>query len=212
MSKQGPPAPGLILNPPQNVAKNASVTSQMMQIASKQGVASTKQLVNAPIQQTSYTTTQPLAFPTPQSLPYLTTQPLPYPSISPLQYLAVQQPGFQPFNAFPPAQPAYAPSPPYQYQAPPSPIQQQPALAMVMGPVDLQDYLRNATTFHVEQHIELLELITGFETENRYTVKDQMGNIIFYVRERGLGVVCDVAAINSELFIYMLGMYKVWIL
>lgn len=41
----------------------------------------------------------------------------------------------------------------------------------------------NASSFHVKQKVELLEVLVGWETPNKYTVKDQAGNKIFYVGE-----------------------------
>lgn len=43
--------------------------------------------------------------------------------------------------------------------------------------------MRRATSFHVKQKVELVEAIIGWETGNKYTVKDQSGNKVFYVGE-----------------------------
>lgn len=43
--------------------------------------------------------------------------------------------------------------------------------------------MRNATSFTVKQKVELLEVITGIETANRYTISDQMGRKILYATE-----------------------------
>lgn len=96
------------------------------------------------------------------------------------------QQGYQPQNTpYPP--------PAYQHQPFPAPIQNQPPFG---GPIlqqgstqwfgnsDFASYLRNATSFHVKQKIELLEILAGWETENKYTVKDQAGHKIFYVGEQ----------------------------
>lgn len=37
--------------------------------------------------------------------------------------------------------------------------------------------------FHVKQKVELLEAIVGWETPNKYTIKDQFGNKVFYAGE-----------------------------
>lgn len=92
-------------------------------------------------------------------------------------YPATQQPVFS-------QAPVYPPQPAYQHQPFPAPIQQQPATGGLINYPDFQDRLRNATSFHVKQNVELLEAIIGFETENRYTVKDQAGNKIFLVSEQ----------------------------
>lgn len=44
-------------------------------------------------------------------------------------------------------------------------------------------YLKNASSLHVAQKVELLEAFVGFETANKYVVKDQAGNKLFYAME-----------------------------
>lgn len=110
-----------------------------------------------------------------------------------------QQPGFV-YTAHQqqPAYPSY-PSYPSQHGAPdyknaghqpfPAPIQHQPGQhgyaqqSNWFANPNFQDYLRHASSFHVKQKVELLEAIVGFETENKYTVKDQNGNKVFVVIE-----------------------------
>lgn len=77
---------------------------------------------------------------------------------------------------------------PYPHQPFPAPIQQQPGYAPQAGVswyqnTDFAQYLRNASSFHVKQKVELLEALVGWETENKYTVKDNAGNKVFYVGE-----------------------------
>lgn len=83
------------------------------------------------------------------------------------------------------------PPPAYNHQPFPGPIQQQPGFGPITASgvqwyanTDYQNYLRNATMFHVKQKVEILEILTGFETANKYTVKDQAGNKVFYVVEQ----------------------------
>lgn len=45
------------------------------------------------------------------------------------------------------------------------------------------NHIMSSTSFNVVQKVELLEAITGWETGNKYSVKDQSGNKIFYVGE-----------------------------
>lgn len=115
-----------------------------------------------------------------------------YPSYPPQQHQA----------GYPPQNTPYPP-PSYQHQPSPAPIQNQPPFGgpilqqgttQWFGNADFAGYLRNATSFHVKQKIELLEILTGWETENKYTVKDQAGNKIFYVGERSdmcMRLCCD---------------------
>lgn len=44
-------------------------------------------------------------------------------------------------------------------------------------------YLRNANSLHVAQKVELLEAFLGWESNNKYVVKDQAGNKLFYAIE-----------------------------
>lgn len=88
-------------------------------------------------------------------------------------------------------QPAQQHYPAQQHQPFPPPIKSQPGHGGFppqqhgnwFANPNFQDHLRNASSFHVKQKVELLEAIVGFETENKYTVKDQSGNKIFYVIE-----------------------------
>jgi uncharacterized protein YxjI len=104
-----------------------------------------------------------------------------------------QYPGYPPQPQVYPPQ-AYQPQPyaaqPQMYpgnQPFPAPIQHQPASygdsRVAWYNPNFQTYLTNATSFHVKQKVELAEVLLGWETENRYTVMDQLGNKIFYVGE-----------------------------
>lgn len=107
-------------------------------------------------------------------------------------------PGHQ-AQPYPNAQQAPYPYPAQFQQAPyypgsthqpfPPPIQQQPPPS-IQGAgfnwyqnTNFQSYLTNASAIHVEQKVELLEAITGWEQENKYTVKDHAGNKMFYAAE-----------------------------
>lgn len=105
-------------------------------------------------------------------------------------YPTNQEPGGYPSQKPPGYPPQQQPPPAYQHQPFPAPIQSQPGQqgyaftqSTWYANPNFQDYLRNATSFHVKQKVEVLEILTGFETENKYTVKDQNGNKIFYVIE-----------------------------
>jgi len=91
---------------------------------------------------------------------------------------------------YPPPQVPYAPAAGYQHQPFPAPIQHQPGFGSSpqagvqwFANNNFQHYLRDATSFHVKQKVELLEAFVGWETPNKYTVKDQAGNKVFYVGE-----------------------------
>ncbi|XP_074158060.1 phospholipid scramblase 2-like [Sminthopsis crassicaudata] len=45
------------------------------------------------------------------------------------------------------------------------------------------EYLQQIKTIRVHQQIELLEILTGFETNNRYEVKNDSGQMIYFVTE-----------------------------
>ncbi|XP_051839280.1 phospholipid scramblase 4-like isoform X1 [Antechinus flavipes] len=45
------------------------------------------------------------------------------------------------------------------------------------------EYLQQTKTIRVHQQIELLEILTGFETNNRYEVKNDSGQMIYFVTE-----------------------------
>lgn len=107
-----------------------------------------------------------------------------------------QPAGYPQYPQYPPQQQQqYAPYPPpnYQHQPFPAPIQQQPVVPQIAGGNTVQwwsytdnifqNYLMNASSFHVKQKIELLEILAGWESENKYSVKDQNGNKVFYVGE-----------------------------
>lgn len=104
-----------------------------------------------------------------------------------------QQPGYPAHHQHQAPYPAQ-PTPAYQHQPFPAPIQQQPGFGAggsSYGVVSTQwltntnfaSYLMSATSFHVKQKVELLEVLVGWETANKYTVKDNSGNKVFYVGE-----------------------------
>lgn len=80
--------------------------------------------------------------------------------------------------------PPYQPFPaPIQHQPGFGGQQQQPQANNWASTSNFHGYLRTATSFHVKQKVELLESLVGWETPNKYTVKDQTGNKLFYVGE-----------------------------
>ncbi|XP_014278608.1 phospholipid scramblase 2 isoform X3 [Halyomorpha halys] len=109
-------------------------------------------------------------------------------------------PGFAP----PPNQAAYPPGgyqpapnsypPPGGYGAPTAPISTQPTSGAQDGwmsspqtrPVNCPPGLEYLTTIDqllVHQKVELLEAFTGFETQNKFTVKNSLGQKVFYAVE-----------------------------
>ena len=45
------------------------------------------------------------------------------------------------------------------------------------------EYLSQIDQLLVHQQVELLEVLTGFETENKYVVKNSMGQVVYAARE-----------------------------
>lgn len=46
------------------------------------------------------------------------------------------------------------------------------------------NYLMTVSSLFVKQQLELLEIITGFETQNKYAVKNQTGQTVYYASEQ----------------------------
>lgn len=102
-------------------------------------------------------------------------------------------PPYQPAPGYPPQYNNYPQPGPQGYpghQPFPPPVQQQPSSNDYQrsGINDWTysssyNYLRSATSFHVKQKVEMIEALMGWETGNKYTVKDQSGNKLLYVGE-----------------------------
>ena len=45
------------------------------------------------------------------------------------------------------------------------------------------EYLATVDQLFIKQEVEVLEIITGFETANKYSVTDQFGNLVFSISE-----------------------------
>ncbi|XP_068626328.1 phospholipid scramblase 2 isoform X1 [Battus philenor] len=107
------------------------------------------------------------------------------------------QPGFQPGfqQGFQPGfQPGYAPGYPHPQSGYPAPIVQQPVPQGPPGgwmtiPRGLSncppglEYLSMIDQLLMHQKVELLEAFTGFETNNKYTVKNNVGQKVYYAVE-----------------------------
>lgn len=111
-----------------------------------------------------------------------------------VQIVDGQQQTHPAYPAYPNAgQPPYMPTPNQNssYQPFPQPIQQQQQSGPMVGvPMttnwlagDFATYLTNSKALHIAQKKELLEVIVGWESPNKYSVKDEFGNKIFYVGE-----------------------------
>lgn len=100
---------------------------------------------------------------------------------------APQQPAYPGYPSYPaaPVQHNY-PQPAYG-QPFSGPVQQQPGQYNSANDWSsnstIHDYLVNATTFRVKQKTELLEILTGWEQANRYSISDQTGRKIMYAAE-----------------------------
>lgn len=86
------------------------------------------------------------------------------------------------------AQTAYLPN----HQPFPQPIQIQPSYGQP-GPTiqpaqwmtsNFQSYLLNASMFQVKQKVDLIETFLSWEVGNKYVIKDQSGNKVFYAGEQ----------------------------
>lgn len=109
-------------------------------------------------------------------------------------------PGYPPSTGavppYPMPQPGHPPPAPYGYpqpavpsypqpQPPPGVIQMQPVSNVPLNPhiPPGLEYLTTLDRLIVKQKIELLEAFTGFETPNKYTIKSQNGDKLFYAVE-----------------------------
>lgn len=94
---------------------------------------------------------------------------------------------------YPPGQPGYPPGqpgyPPGQPGYPPVPPGGQPQITMMpQPPVPSNcppglEYLSIIDQLLVHQKVELLEAFTGFETENKYEVKNSLGQLVYFAKE-----------------------------
>ncbi|KAB1283643.1 Phospholipid scramblase 4 [Camelus dromedarius] len=110
--------------------------------------------------------------------------PVGYPGGLPVGYYGPQQPGTFPL---------YLPSSgthPIQYQPGKYPVPQSSApVAWMPVPTPMPncppglEYLAQLDNIHVLQHFEPLEMITHFETNNRYDIKNNLGQMVYFVAE-----------------------------
>ncbi|CAH1255775.1 unnamed protein product [Diabrotica balteata] len=127
-----------------------------------------------------------------------------YPTPYNSNYPPAPAPGYQTPNApgYAPVPQGYGPPPPQGYQPPPgqyppgpgygAPITNQPMgpaggwMNMPQGipncPPGLE-YLTMIDQLLVQQKVEILEALTGFETQNKYTVKNSLGQKVYYAAE-----------------------------
>ncbi|KAI1283785.1 Phospholipid scramblase 2 [Halotydeus destructor] len=103
--------------------------------------------------------------------------------------IGFSQPGYPPAPGYPPGgQPGYPPAgyPPAGYPPPavqaPAANWMQPQQVAVGVPPGLE-YLTAVDQLLVHQKVELLEAFVGFETSNKYTIKNSMGQKVFYAVE-----------------------------
>lgn len=94
-------------------------------------------------------------------------------------------------TARPPPRPGFSQPSSSQVPSPPLPPSFCPYMApMVTIPQVIQNtyfdynaYLSQSSCLYITQQIEMLELLIDWETPNRYAVRDEFGNQIFYVGE-----------------------------
>ncbi|XP_069929307.1 phospholipid scramblase 4 isoform X2 [Oryctolagus cuniculus] len=112
--------------------------------------------------------------------------PLPtgYPAGLPIGYYSLQQPST--FPLYQPIGTAY----PIQYQPGKYPMPNQLApITWMPGPPPMPncppglEYLAQLDNIHVLQHFEPLEMITHFETNNRYDIKNNANQMVYFVTE-----------------------------
>ncbi|XP_062511866.1 phospholipid scramblase 1-like [Corticium candelabrum] len=105
-------------------------------------------------------------------------------------YPQTQQPlGQQPY--YPQTQqPLAYPSgqqPPMMQQAPPGarpPISLMPPPLAIEGIPPGLEYLAQVDQLLIHQLVEILEMLTGFETENKYVIKNTMGQQVYFAAEK----------------------------
>lgn len=59
------------------------------------------------------------------------------------------------------------------------------------------EYLSQVDQLLVKQKVELFEALTGFETANKYTIKNSMGQKVYYAAE---GIASSLMYRSSEIF------------
>jgi len=115
-----------------------------------------------------------------------------YPGVNVVPYPPTEQPNSGHLPYPPQHQPQY---PPGHGQEMLPPVIRQPAgfqVPLNTGPAQYiagdcppgLQYLTQVNQLLVKQKVELLEVITGFETENEYKVKNSMGQDIYYAKEQ----------------------------
>ncbi|GLH02244.1 Phospholipid scramblase [Gryllus bimaculatus] len=107
------------------------------------------------------------------------------------------QPGYQPPQGQPGYQPGYPPPGGYQPGGYGQPIAQQPTggptpqapggwMSMPQGNPGIPpglEYLTQIDQLLVHQKVEILEALTGFESKNKFTIKNSMGQKVYYAVE-----------------------------
>lgn len=104
---------------------------------------------------------------------------------------AYAQPGYpQPMGAYGQPVPGQMQPMPMQMQAPgapgPAPLRYMPAPTGA-PPVDCPpglEYLTMVDQLLVQQQVEVLEVLTGFETNNKYQVKNSLGQLVYFAVEQ----------------------------
>ncbi|XP_070561763.1 phospholipid scramblase 1-like [Ptychodera flava] len=82
-----------------------------------------------------------------------------------------------------PGQPAQYTAPPPPTIAQPKPVEWMPVPQGVSGCPPGLEYLSQVDQLLVHQQVELLEVMTGWETTNKYQVKNSMGQQVYYAFE-----------------------------
>lgn len=115
----------------------------------------------------------------------------------PVQYGATQPPPVayaQPGQGYPPPQQGYPPPQQGYQQQPAQPVMVQPGMAPgqevwmmpPQAPVGCPpglEYLAQIDQLIVKQQKELLEIVTGFETNNKYKIKNSLGQNVYFAIE-----------------------------
>ncbi|XP_055347501.1 phospholipid scramblase 2-like [Paramacrobiotus metropolitanus] len=129
---------------------------------------------------------QPPPYPSGGPAPYPAGAPAPYPAGAPAPYPAhFQQPIMEQPNMGIPMQPMYSNhmgGPGLPHAAPQQQIMQAPAQIPVGCPPGLE-YLTMVDQLLVKQKVELFELLTGWETNNKYDILNSMGQQVYYAAE-----------------------------
>ena len=80
-------------------------------------------------------------------------------------------------------QPGYAPQGMQGYGPPPV-MQQQPVAGPPPGCPPGLEYLTQVDQLAIKQQVEVLEIVTGFETANKYLVFNSMGQQVYKAKEQ----------------------------